>query len=430
MSRVKEVRAREILDSRGNPTLEADVILECEAMGRACVPSGASTGKHEAIELRDGDKERYGGKGVLEAVRNVKEIIGPEIIGMDSLDQSGIDNHMLELDGTENKGNLGANAILGVSLATAKAAACYNGLPLYRYLGGLDGFVIPVPMFNVLNGGAHADSNVDLQEFMIVPVGAKTFAEALRMGSEAFQSLRKLLKGKGYSISLGDEGGVAPDLASNEEAIELILQAIREAGYQPGDEFLIALDCAATEWMEDGKYVFKKGDGSVRDSAQMIQYYVDLVDNFPIISIEDGLGEDDWEGWKAMTEELGSRIQIVGDDIFVTNPGRFEKGVTQGIGNSILIKLNQIGTLTETIEVVEAARLAGYTSVISHRSGETEDTTIADLAVALGTGQIKTGSVSRSERVAKYNQLLRIEEELSGWARFLGKKSFSSISRG
>lgn len=427
MSIIQEVRAREILDSRGNPTLEAAVILESGVVGRASVPSGASTGKHEALELRDGDKTRYGGKGVRKAIQNVEKIIAPEVVGRDSLCQSEIDRCMLALDGTANKEKLGANAILGVSLATARAAAGFMDLPLYRYLGGVEAFILPLPMFNVLNGGAHADSNVDLQEFMIVPVGAASFSESLRMSAEVFHTLRAQLKEKNYNISLGDEGGVAPNLSSNEEAIELIFQAIERAGYRGGDDFMIALDCAATELLEDGKYVFKKGDRSVRDSDQMIEYYVDLVRSYPIISIEDGLGEDDWEGWKTMTGELGGKIQIVGDDIFVTNPVRFERGVSEGIGNSILIKLNQIGSLTETIEVVQAARQAGYTAVISHRSGETEDTTIADLAVALGTGQIKTGSVSRSERVAKYNQLLRIEEELGDWAKFLGRKSFFSI---
>jgi len=428
MSIIKEVRAREILDSRGNPTLEADVILEDAIVGRACVPSGASTGSHEAIELRDGDPSRFGGKGVLTAVRNVVDIIGPEIVGMDVLDQAGIDRCMLDLDGTNNKGKLGANAILGVSLATAHAAASFMELSLYRYLGGLEACILPVPMFNVLNGGAHADSNVDLQEFMIVPAGADTFAEALRMGAETFQSLRSILKGKGYGIGLGDEGGVAPNLASNEEAIELILQAIEKAGYRSGEELWIALDCASTELFEDGRYIFKKGDGSVRSADQMIQYYIELVRDYPIISIEDGMAEDDWEGWKALTEALGQKVQLVGDDIFVTNPARLARGVAEGVGNAILIKLNQIGTLTETIEVIQAARLSGYSAVISHRSGETEDTTIADLSVALGTGQIKTGSVSRSERVAKYNQLLRIEEELAGRATYYGKRSFSSIA--
>ncbi|OGF97605.1 MAG: phosphopyruvate hydratase [Candidatus Glassbacteria bacterium RBG_16_58_8] len=428
MSIIKEVRAREILDSRGNPTLEADVVLEDAIVGRACVPSGASTGSHEAIELRDGDPNRFGGKGVLTAVRNVVDIIGPEIVGMDVLDQAGIDRCMLDLDGTNDKGKLGANAILGVSLATAHAAASFMELSLYRYLGGLEACILPVPMFNVLNGGAHADSNVDLQEFMIVPAGADTFAEALRMGAETFQSLRFILKGKGYGIGLGDEGGVAPNLSSNEEAIELILQAIEKAGYRSGEELWIALDCASTELFEDGRYIFKKGDGSVRSADQMIQYYIELVRDYPIISIEDGMAEDDWEGWKALTEALGQKVQLVGDDIFVTNPARLARGVAEGVGNAILIKLNQIGTLTETIEVIQAARLSGYSAVISHRSGETEDTTIADLSVALGTGQIKAGSVSRSERVAKYNQLLRIEEELAGRSTFYGRRSFSSIA--
>jgi enolase len=427
MSRIEEVRAREILDSRGNPTLEVDVILESGVMGSACVPSGASTGRHEALELRDGDEKRYGGKGVIKARANAMEIIGPEVAGMDSFDQAGIDRFMIQLDGTEKKERLGANTILGVSLATARAAANYMDFPLYRYLGGLEASVLPVPMFNVLNGGAHADSNVDLQEFMIIPISSISFSEAVRMAAETFQYLKSILKSKGLNISLGDEGGVAPNLTSNEEAIELILQAIEAAGYIPGEDFMIALDSAATEFMQDGKYVFKKGDGSIRDSGEMIEYYTRLVDNYPIISIEDGLGEDDWEGWKQMTDTLGKRIQIVGDDIFVTNPARFQRGLEEGVGNSILIKLNQIGTLTETVEVVQAARMAGYTSVISHRSGETEDTTIADLAVALGTGQIKTGSVSRSERVAKYNRLMRIEEELAGWSKFMGKKSFYSI---
>jgi enolase len=428
MSRIKEVHAREILDSRGNPTLEADVYLECGLMGRACVPSGASTGRHEALELRDGDKGRYGGKGVLTAVHNVEEVIAPALLGMDSLDQAGADNCMLELDGTEKKEKLGANAILGVSIAVARAAADYVELPLYRYLGGLNGFILPVPMFNVLNGGAHADSNVDIQEFMIVPAGASSFSEALRMGAETFHALRALLKEKGHSISLGDEGGVAPRLSSNEEAIEFIISAVECAGYIPGEEFWIALDTAASELLDGGKYVFKKGDGSARDSGQMIAYYEKLAHDYPIISIEDGLAEDDWEGWKSLTVELGGRVQIVGDDIFVTDPQRLERGISEGIANSILIKPNQVGTLTETIEVVATARRAGYTSVISHRSGETEDTTIADLAVALGTGQIKTGSVSRSERIAKYNQLLRIEVELGDGGRFLGKRAFAEFT--
>lgn len=427
MSRIQEVRAREVLDSRGNPTLEADVLLESGAAGRACVPSGASTGRHEAVELRDEDRSRYGGKGVLKAVSNVQTAIGPAVVGIEAGEQASVDRKMIALDGTENKRKLGANALLGVSLAVARASARERGLPLYRHIGGLDARILPVPMFNVLNGGAHADSNVDIQEFMIVPAGAGTFTEALRMAAETFHALRALLGERGCSISLGDEGGVAPRLASNEEALEVIVEAIGRAGYRIREDFWIALDPAASEFLRDGKYVFHKGDGSVRDSGEMVDYYADLVGRFPIASIEDGLAEDDWEGWRLLTERLGNEIQIVGDDIFVTHPARLARGVEEGVGNSILIKLNQIGTLTETIEVVQAARLAGYSCVISHRSGETEDTTIADLAVGLGTGQIKTGSVSRSERVAKYNRLLRIEEELSGWGRFMGREAFPRI---
>jgi len=420
MREIAEVKGREILDSRGNPTVEVDVRLACGIIGRASVPSGASTGEHEAVELRDGEKERYNGKGVLKAVCNINKFIANAIRGMDVLNQTEIDKAMITLDGTKNKKKLGANAVLGVSLAVAKAAAIFLKIPLYRYLGGINAKTLPVPMMNILNGGSHADNNVDLQEFMVMPVGAKSFSEALRMGAETFHWLKKVLSKKKYNTSVGDEGGFAPDLKSNEEAVEVILEAIDKAGYRAGKDICLALDPAASSFYKNKKYIFKKSDGSKKSSEEMVEFYKKWVKKYPIISIEDGLAEDDWEGWKKLTEELGGKIQLVGDDIFVTNTERFEKGINLGVANSILIKLNQIGTLTETFEAIEMAKKAGYTAVVSHRSGETEDTTIADLVVAANTGQIKTGSVSRTERIAKYNQLLRIEEELGSAARFLG----------
>jgi len=421
MTTIVDVFGREILDSRGNPTIEVDVWLESGIFGRAAVPSGASTGSHEAVELRDGDSDRYLGKGVLKAIHSVNEIIAPELVGFDADQQVAIDDMLLALDNTENKANLGANAILGVSIACAKAAAQALDLPLYRYIGGVSACLLPVPMMNVLNGGKHADNNVDIQEFMIVPAGADCFAEALRTGAEVFHALKSVLKEKGHSVSVGDEGGFAPNLGSNEEAIESIMTAIDKAGYAAGDEVFIALDAAASEFMKDGKYVF---EGKPRTSEEMIDYYAGLVEKYPIVSIEDGHGEDDWEGWAAMTERLGSEIQIVGDDIFVTNPERLGRGIDEGCANSILIKLNQIGTITETLDTIEIAHRNGYTSVISHRSGETEDTTIADFAVATNAGQIKTGSASRTDRICKYNQLLRIEEELGDAAQFPGATVF------
>ncbi|OGL39812.1 MAG: phosphopyruvate hydratase [Candidatus Schekmanbacteria bacterium RIFCSPHIGHO2_02_FULL_38_11] len=421
MREIVEVKGREILDSRGNPTVEVDVKLACGVIGRAAVPSGASTGKHEAVELRDGEKNRYNGKGVLKAVCNVNRFIAKSIKGMDVLNQVEIDRKMIELDGTKNKEKLGANAILGVSLAVAKAAANYLGIPLYRYLGGTNAKTLPVPMMNILNGGAHADNNVDLQEFMIMPVGAKSFSEGLRMGTEVFHSLKKVLSKKKYNTAVGDEGGFAPNLKSNEEAVEVILEAIDRAGYTAGRDVCLALDPAASSFYENKKYVFKKSDGSKKSSEDMIEFYKKWIKKYPIISIEDGLAEDDWEGWKMLTDELGGKIQIVGDDLFVTNTERLKRGINLGVANSILIKVNQIGTLTETLEAIEMAKKAGYTVVVSHRSGETEDTTIADLVVAANTGQIKTGSASRTDRIAKYNQLLRIEEELGSAAKFLGK---------
>ena len=424
MTSIEYVHAREILDSRGFPTVEVDVGLACGAMGRAAVPSGASTGTHEAIELRDGEEGRYGGKGVRQAVNNVNEIITPEILDLDALDQRYIDGLLIELDGTENKSKLGANAILGVSLAVAKAATDASDLELYQYLGGISSRVLPVPMMNVLNGGAHADNNVDLQEFMIMPVGAPSLSEALRMGSETFHALRRHLKEKGYNTAVGDEGGFAPNLRSNEEAIEVILEAVTRAGYKPGDEIAIALDAAANEYSKDGKYQLSTGGGKTMDSDEMIKFFAGWVDQYPIVSLEDALHEDDWIGWKSLTEELGSKIQIVGDDLFVTNPKRLRRGIENGVANSILIKLNQIGTLTETLDTIEQAKLAGYTCVISHRSGETEDTTIAHVAVATNAGQIKTGSMSRTDRVAKYNELIRIEESLAGVGVFPGKDAF------
>jgi len=427
MTEIIDVYAREILDSRGNPTVEVEVTLSSEIVGRASVPSGASTGEHEMLELRDNDSERYLGKGVEKAVENVTYKIGPEIIGMDCLLQREIDRTMIELDGTDNRGSLGANAILGVSLACARAAAEASGLPLYRYLGGVSAKEIPVPMTNILNGGQHADNNVDIQEFMIMPVGAPDFREGIRMCSEIFHHLKSVLRGKGYSTAVGDEGGFAPNLKSNEEALLLIMEAIEKGGYSPGSDIFIAIDAAASSFYRDGNYTLSAEDNPVKTSEELVAFYGDLVERYPIISLEDGLAEDDWDGWKLITETLGSKIQIVGDDIFVTNRNRLEKGIALGVANSILIKLNQIGTLTETIETIERAKEAGYTTVISHRSGETEDTFMADAAVALNCGQIKSGSVSRSERLAKYNQLIRIEEELGDQSVYRGKGAFYSI---
>jgi enolase len=414
------IHAREILDSRGNPTVEAEVSLSGGATGRAAVPSGASTGEHEAVELRDGDDARYKAKGVLKAVENVEGEIAQALGGMDASQQRDIDMRMLDLDGTENKGRLGANAILAVSMASARAVANQLDIPLYRYLGGVNGNILPVPMMNILNGGAHADNNVDFQEFMAMPVGAESFAEALRWGAEVFHTLKGVLKKRGYNTAVGDEGGFAPSLKSNVEAIEVILEAIQQAGYTPGEQISIALDPAASEFFKDGKYVFKKSDKSEKTSEQMVRFWADWARQYPIVSLEDGLAEDDWDGWKMLTDELGDKIQLVGDDLFVTNPERLARGIDGGVANSILIKVNQIGTLSETLDAIEMARRNSYTAVISHRSGETEDTFIADLAVATGAGQIKTGSASRTDRVAKYNQLLRIEEQLGAGARFLG----------
>ncbi|MEW6246176.1 MAG: phosphopyruvate hydratase [Nitrospirota bacterium] len=421
MSAIREIRARQILDSRGNPTVEVDVTLESGAQGRAAVPSGASTGEKEAIELRDGDKKRWMGKGVSKAVANIHKAIAPELLGRDAFDQAAIDRALAALDGTKNKARLGANAILGVSLAVAKAAANETGQPLYRYLGGANARVLPVPMMNIINGGAHADNRLDLQEFMIMPVGAARFSEALRMATEVFHTLKALLKKRGLNTAVGDEGGFAPDLESNEEALSLIVQAIEEAGYRPGRDIALALDAAASEFYEKGRYRLEAEKHPDRSAEDMIRYYARLVDNYPILSIEDGLSELDWKGWRMLTEQLGRRVQLVGDDIFVTNVDIFSKGIREGIGNSILIKLNQIGTLTETLEAIELAKRSGYTAVVSHRSGETEDTTIADVAVAMNTGLIKTGSLSRTDRVAKYNQLLRIEEELGTTAAYRGR---------
>lgn len=424
MSSIIDIFAREILDSRGNPTVEVEVELDSGAVGRAAVPSGASTGAFEAVELRDGDKSRYLGKGVLKAVQNVNDIIAPELIGMEAQDQVAIDKAMIELDGTPNKSKLGANAILGVSLAVAKAAAEECGLPLYQYIGGVNAKTLPVPMMNILNGGKHADNNVDIQEFMIMPVGAPNFREALRMCSEVYHNLKNVLHSKGLSTTVGDEGGFAPNLTSNEEAIQVILEAIEKAGYVPGEDIVLALDPAATEmYKEDGKYHFE-GEGIVRTSAEMVDFWEQLVNKYPIVSIEDGLAEEDWNGWKLLTERLGKKIQLVGDDLFVTNTQRLSKGISMGVANSILIKLNQIGTLTETLDAIEMAKRAGYTAVVSHRSGETEDSTIADLVVGVNAGQIKTGAPARTDRVAKYNQLLRIEEVLGSTAQYLGKKCF------
>ncbi len=428
MSMITDVYAREILDSRGNPTVEVDVYLEDGAFGRAAVPSGASTGAFEAVELRDGDKSRYLGKGTLNAVDNVNTLIAPGLIGLDAADQSGIDRFLIELDGTDNKGKLGANAILGVSLAVAKAAADSAGLPLYRYIGGANAKVLPSPMMNILNGGKHADNNVDIQEFMVMPLGAPTFSEALRMGTEVFHSLKKVLNSKGYNTAVGDEGGFAPNLGSNEEALAIIVEAIQAAGYEPGKDVFLALDVASTELYHDGIYDLA-GEGVQKTASEMVDFYEELCSKYPVISIEDGLAEEDWEGWKMMTERLGGKVQLVGDDLFVTNTRRLSKGIAQDTANSILVKVNQIGTLTETLEAVEMAKQAGYTAVISHRSGETEDATIADIAVATNAGQIKTGAPSRSDRVAKYNQLLRIEEELDEVAVYNGIKSFYNLKK-
>jgi len=430
MAVIDEVYAREVLDSRGNPTVEVEVWLDDNTMGRAIVPSGASTGVHEAVELRDGDKKRYGGKGVLKAVENVNEIIAPAVVGLDAMDQPGLDALLCELDGTENKGKLGANAILGVSMAVARAAAECLGLPLYQYLGGVNGKTLPVPMMNIVNGGEHADNSLDIQEFMIMPVGAENFAEALRMGAETFHALKAILKAEGMNTAVGDEGGFAPNLKTNEEALATIVKAIKKAGYKPGEDIFLAMDVAASSFynLETKKYELK-GEGKELTSEEMIDFLADLVDKYPIISIEDGLAEDDWAGWKKLTKTLGKKIQLVGDDLFVTNTKRLEQGIEKGVANSILIKVNQIGTLTETMDAVEMAKKAGYTAVVSHRSGETEDTTIADLVVGLNAGQIKTGSLSRTDRIAKYNQLLRLEDILGDSAQYAGKKAFYNIKK-
>lgn len=424
MSFIADIHAREIIDSRGNPTVEAEVVLESGAFGRAAVPSGASTGEFEALELRDGDETRYGGKGVLKAVENVNDVIAPELVGLDAMDQVLLDRVMLELDGTDNKSKLGANAMLAVSLAAARAAAEHAGLPLYRYLGGVHATLLPVPLMNILNGGAHASNNVDIQEFMIAPVGAESFPEAFRMGVEVFHSLKKVLSTRGLNTAVGDEGGFAPDLRSNEEAVEVILEAIEKAGYSAGDDVVLALDAAASEFYRDGAYVFHKSGGEKRSAEEMIEFWSDWVARYPIVSIEDPLDENDWEGWTALTRAIGDKVQLVGDDLFVTNTERLRRGIEDGAGNAILIKVNQIGTLTETLEAIEMARRNRYRYIISHRSGETEDTFIADLAVATRSGQIKTGSASRTDRVAKYNQLLRIAEELDETAEYLGNDAW------
>ena len=429
MSRIMKVYGREVLDSRGNPTVEVEVTTECGAFGRAMVPSGASTGEREALELRDGDKSRYLGKGTLTAVKNVNDIIAPAVIGLDCTDQALVDKTMIELDGTETKSKLGANAILGVSMACARAAADYYGMPLYRYFGGINAKVLPVPMMNVINGGKHADSTVDLQEFMLMPVGAPNVKEALRMGAETFHNLRKVLKAKGYNTNVGDEGGFAPSCKDgNEEPLKLLVEAIEKAGYKPGEDICLAMDCAASEFYneEKGVYELSRSGMGTKTTEEMIDMYADWCDKYPIISIEDGLDQNDWDGWKKLTDRLGSKIQLVGDDLFVTNPSILREGIIKGIGNSILIKVNQIGTLTETLDAIRLAQSNGYTCMVSHRSGETEDATIADLAVAVNAGQIKTGSASRTDRMAKYNQLLRIEEELGEDAEFLGVKAFAN----
>jgi enolase len=431
MSIIEYVEAREILDSRGNPTVEVDVVLEDGSLGRAAVPSGASTGEHEAVELRDGDKNRYKGKGVLKAVENVNNVIAAEVEGLDVLDQIDVDRTMIELDGTDNKSKLGANAILGVSMAAARAAAEFLGIPLYKYLGSYHASLLPVPMANIINGGAHADNSVDFQEFMVMPVGADCIREAVRMIAEVFHTLKGVLKERGYSTAVGDEGGFAPNLKSNEEAVEVIIESVEKAGYKMEKDIMIALDPAASEFFdsEKGKYIFKKSDGRELSPAQMADYWADWAAKYPIISIEDGMAEDDWEGWKDLTDKIGDKVQLVGDDLFVTNTKRLSRGITEGIANSILIKVNQIGTLTETFEAVEMAKKAGYTAIVSHRSGETEDSFIADLVVALETGQIKTGSLSRSDRLAKYNQLIRIEELLEGNASYPGLGAFYSVNK-
>lgn len=426
MSLIYDVNAREVLDSRGNPTVEVEVYLEDGTMGRVIIPSGASTGVHEAVELRDGDKERYLGKGTLQAVDNVMNVIAPEVIGMSVFDQVAIDKMLIELDGTPNKGKLGANAILGVSLAAAKAAAAYLDMPLYQYIGGVNAKVLPVPMMNILNGGKHADNNVDIQEFMIMPVGATSFREALRMGTEIYHNLKKVLKARGSLSGVGDEGGFAPNLETNEEALAVIVEAIEKAGYKPGEDVRLALDVASSEIYRDGKYHLAS-ENEAKTNAEMVEYYAYLCDKYPIISIEDGLAEDDWEGWKLMTEKLGDRLQIVGDDLFVTNTERLKQGIESDTANAILIKVNQIGTLTETLDAIEMAKKAGYTAVVSHRSGESEDATIADLAVAVNAGQIKTGAPCRTDRIAKYNQLLRIEEELEDAAQYNGMEVFYNL---
>ena len=425
MSNIAAIHAREVLDSRGNPTVEAEVFLADGSMGRAIVPSGASTGEHEAVELRDGDTNRFQGKGVLKAVENVNGEIAEALANWDAFDQRGLDAKMIELDGTENKGRLGANAILAVSMAAARASAWSLDIPLYRYLGGPGANTLPTPMMNILNGGAHADNNVDFQEFMVMPVGAPSFSEALRWGVEVFHTLKGVLKKRGYNTAVGDEGGFAPSVKSNVEAIEVVLEAITKAGYKPGEEIAIALDPAASEFYQDGKYVFKKSDRSAKSSDEMVKYWAKWVEDYPIVSLEDGLSEGDWDGWQNLTKELGGKIQLVGDDIFVTNIQFLQEGIDKGVANSILVKVNQIGTVSETLDAIDLARRNGYTSVISHRSGETEDTFIADLAVATGAGQIKTGSASRTDRIAKYNQLLRIEEELAGTSRYLGLKALN-----
>ncbi len=428
MALIDEVYAREVLDSRGNPTVEVEVWLDNDTMGRAIVPSGASTGVHEAVELRDGDNSRYLGKGVLKAVENVNEIIADEIIGMDAMDQVGLDKFLIELDGTENKGKLGANAILGVSMAVANAAAESLGLPLFQYLGGVNGKVLPVPMMNIMNGGQHADNSLDIQEFMIMPVGAPSFREALRMAAETFHNLKAILKGMGLSTAVGDEGGFAPNLKTNEEALGIIIQAIEKAGYKPGEDIYLAMDIASSEFYDaENKIYNMEGEGVKKTSAELVEYYKALCEKYPIISIEDGMAEDDWEGWKMLTEALGGKVQLVGDDLFVTNTKRLAMGIEKGIANSILIKVNQIGTLTETFDAIEMAKKAGYTAVVSHRSGETEDTTIADIVVGTNAGQIKTGSLSRTDRIAKYNQLLRLEDILGDSAQYAGKKAFYNL---
>ena len=431
MSYIENIVAREVLDSRGNPTVEVEVYLESGAKGRAAVPSGASTGEHEAVELRDGDKSRYLGKGVQKAVDNINETICGELIGMDALEQVEIDRTMIELDGTENKSKLGANAILGVSLATAHAAADYLGLPLYRYIGGTNAKTLPVPMANILNGGAHSSAPIDFQEYMVMPVGAPTFREGIRYVAEVFHNLKNILHDRHLSTTVGDEGGFAPNLADNEEPLKVIMQAIEKAGYKPGDDIMIAMDPASSEFYnkEKGKYIFKKSDNRELSSTEMADFYVDLCSKYPIISIEDALAEDDWEGWKYLTDKIGNKVQLVGDDLFVTNVKRLQMGLDKGVANSILVKVNQIGTLTESLDAIELAKSHNYTSVVSHRSGETEDTTIADIVVATNAGQIKTGSASRSDRIAKYNQLLRIEEQLGDRAVYLGKNAFYSLKK-